>query len=224
MSTRSFRARLDRLEQSAKGANGREEDHTGNFTIDLAVAKALRDDLVRQRVLYRKKASGILSAAETEEEHILVARINDTAQKTGCPPGYKVKETEYPRLLELRSKRDGGGTLSEAEDIEEAQLTAQAEASSNARLRAWCRMMELICRQSGVTEMFTPAEQDELNRLQALFPDTPPDPNSPRYHIIEPLYSAIMACRASNEKERVAGIERQRQSAERRRLRRTAEE
>jgi hypothetical protein len=64
-------------------------DDTGAFTIDNAVAKALRDDYHRLGELERKKCGDPLSAAEVEEESKLRARIGDRARAIVCPAGVK---------------------------------------------------------------------------------------------------------------------------------------
>jgi hypothetical protein len=63
-------------------------DGTGAFTIDIAVAKALRDDYHRLGELQRKKCGDPLSAEEVEEESKLRARIGDSARAIVCPAGY----------------------------------------------------------------------------------------------------------------------------------------
>jgi hypothetical protein len=63
-------------------------DGTGAFTIDIAVAKALRDDYHRLGELERKKCGDPLSAVEVEEESKIRARIADRARAIGCPAGY----------------------------------------------------------------------------------------------------------------------------------------
>jgi hypothetical protein len=102
-------------------------DGTGAFTIDNAVAKALRDDYHRLGALERKKYGDPLSAAEVEEESKIRARIADRARAIGCPAGYELKEAQRDsnRLHQLYCKRIsppscGGGALPDAEDAEEA--------------------------------------------------------------------------------------------------------
>src|SRR3984893_14208113 len=100
-------------------------DGTGAFTIDNAVAKALRDDYHRLGELVRKKDP--LSAAEVEEESNLRVRIGDRARTIGCQAGYGLKQAQKDsnRLHQLYCKRIsppscGGGALPDGEDTEEA--------------------------------------------------------------------------------------------------------
>jgi hypothetical protein len=69
-------------------------DGTGAFTIDNAVAKALRDDYHRLGELERKKCGDPLSAAEVEEESKLGERIADRARAIGCQAGYGLKQAQ----------------------------------------------------------------------------------------------------------------------------------
>src|SRR4029077_15460282 len=82
-------------------------DGTGAFTIDHAVAKALRDDYHRLGELERKKCGDPLSAAEVGEESKLRARIDDRARAIGCPAGYGLKQAQKDsnRLHQLYCKR-----------------------------------------------------------------------------------------------------------------------
>ena len=69
-------------------------DGTGAFTIDNAVAKALRDDYHRLGELVRKKCGNPLSVAELEEESNLRVSIGDRARAIGCPAGYGLKQAQ----------------------------------------------------------------------------------------------------------------------------------
>jgi len=82
-------------------------DGTGVFTIDNAVANALRDDDHRLGELLRKKCSGPLSATEVEEETKLRGRIADRARAIGCPAGYGLRQAQSDtnRLHQLYCKR-----------------------------------------------------------------------------------------------------------------------
>jgi len=70
-----------------------------------------------------------------EEEAKLRTRIADRARAIACPAGYGPRQAQKDsnRLHQLYCKRIspsacGGGPLSEAEDLEEAQLTARVAA------------------------------------------------------------------------------------------------
>src|ERR1700726_5094856 len=81
-------------------------DGTGAFTIDNAVAKALRDDYHRLGELVRKKCGDPLSAAEVEEESKLGERIADRARAIGCQAGYGLMQAQKDsnRLHQLYCK------------------------------------------------------------------------------------------------------------------------
>jgi hypothetical protein len=160
-------------------------DGIGAFTIDNAVAKALRDDYHRLGELERKKCGDPLSAAEVEEESKLRARIGDRARAIVCPAGYGLKQAQKDgyRLHQLYCKRIspppcGGGALPEAEDAEEAQLRARVAAfdeSPEGCARHRIRDLEMQDVRGGRSA----AEQNELDRLRTLYPDLPLDPDNP---------------------------------------------
>jgi hypothetical protein len=92
-------------------------------------------------------------------------------------PRPKVNGTEYPRapanrLHTLHCKRTSPrGALLEAEDAEEAQLTARLEAylkSPEGIARSRIRALE-----SKLRRYRTDAEQSEIDALRALYPDPP---------------------------------------------------
>jgi hypothetical protein len=160
-------------------------DGTGAFTIDIAVAKALRDDYHRLGELQRKKCGDPLSAEEVEEESKLRARIGDSARAIVCPAGYGLKQAQKDsnRLHQLYCKRIsppscGGGALPDAEDVEEAQLRARVAAfdeSPEGCARYRIRDLEMQDFRGGRSA----AEQNELNSLRTLYPDLPLDPDNP---------------------------------------------
>jgi hypothetical protein len=156
-------------------------DGTGTFTIGNAVAKALRDDYHRLGELVRKKCGDLLSTAEVEEESKLRERISDRARTIGCPTDYGLKEAQKDsnRLHKLYCKRisppsSGGGALSDAEDVEEAQLRARVAAfdeSPKGCARRRIRDLEM--------QWCSTIEQNELDNLRTLFPDLPLNPDDP---------------------------------------------
>jgi hypothetical protein len=160
-------------------------DGTGAFTIDNAVAKALRDDYHRLGELERKKCGDPLSAAEVEEESKLGERIADRARAIGCQAGYGLKQAQKDsnRLHQLYCKRIsppscGGGALPDAEDAEEAQLRARVaafEESPEGCARRRIRDLEMQNFRGGRSA----AEQNELDSLRTLYPDLPLDPDDP---------------------------------------------
>jgi hypothetical protein len=160
-------------------------DVTGAFTIDNAVAKALREDYHRLGALQRKKCGDPLSAAEVEEESNLRVSIGDRARAIGRPAGCGLKQAQQDnnRLHQLYCKRIsppscGGGALPDAEDAEEAQLTARVAAfdeSPEGCARRRIRELEMQDFRGGRSA----AEQNELDSLRTLYPDLPLDPDDP---------------------------------------------
>jgi hypothetical protein len=185
VSTRRLRARLDRLTLSARIWQDRDRAH--DFTIDPTLAKALRNDLQQLSELIRKRPprqhGGPVSAAEVEEESRLRASIADRTRAISCPAGYGARQARNDgvRLHQLHCKRlsppsCGGGTLTDAEDAEEAQLTARvAVYDESPEGCARHRIFELKL-QSFPGGLST-AEQNELDSLLTLYPDLPLDPN-----------------------------------------------
>ena len=157
-------------------------DDTGAFAIDNAEARALRDDYHRLGELVRKKCGDPLSAAEVEEESRLCARIEDRARAIGCPAGYGLKQAQKDRnrLHQLYCKRIspptyGGGALSDAEDAEEAQLSARVAAFDESPEGCARRRIRDLEMQRGRSA----AEQSELDNLRTLYPDLPLDSDDP---------------------------------------------
>jgi hypothetical protein len=207
MSTRSLRARLDRLTRSANSAIKQRKD---GFTVDPALAKSLRDDYERVEFLYLKRVApreygGPPTPAEIEEEGVLPARVAERAGAIECPPDYR-PDNDSDRLSELRSKRKspsscGGGPLNEVEDAEEAQLRARVEAyRQTPEGRALDRKAELVFKE--ITGGLNTTEQNELDGLRTLYPDQPLDQK-------HPLYDALLACKAASKKFRDGGYEQQ---------------
>jgi hypothetical protein len=122
---------------SDPSVSARQIEDGRDFIVDPGLARELRDNSQRLRELAHKEfARGDqLSAAEEQEKSSLHARIDEIAQAIGCPAHYGPREArkDNDRLHSLYCKRIsppscGGGTLSEAEDAEEAQLTARVAA------------------------------------------------------------------------------------------------
>ena len=168
-------------------------DGTGPFTIDLAAAKALRDDYERLSELVRKRFgpsenNHLLSAAEMEEESALRTRLTERAKAIGCPAGYGPRQAriESDQLHQLHCMRisPGGISLTDAEDAEEAELRARVEAfNKSPEGRARSRIFELGLRKFGGG--LSTAEQNELDRLEVLWPALPIDPDVPLNDSIE---------------------------------------
>jgi hypothetical protein len=91
-------------------------------------------ELLRKRTT-PSQYGGPLSAAEEQEEPWLRARFTKMAKAIGCPVGYGPRQAknDRARIHQLYCKRIsppscGGGPLPDAEDAEEAQLTARVAA------------------------------------------------------------------------------------------------
>ena len=167
-----------------------------DFTIDPAIAAGLRDGDDRIAELLRKRLApsqhgGPLNAAEEQEESALCTRFAEIARAIACSASYGPLQVRYDSN-ELHCKRlsppwCGGGTLSESEDAEEAQLTARrAVFDQNPEGRARRQIFELEFR--AFFSRRTIAEQNELDNLRSLYPDLPPDPE-------DPFHDAFEACR-----------------------------
>jgi len=172
-----------------QGASGEQIDSASLFNMDPALAKRLRDDDVRLHELYQKEVNpketgGPLTAADEQERATLRARIDETVKTLRCPPGYGAIEArkDRHRLEDFFSKRliirRCGGTLTDAEDVEEAQLTARVAAfDQTPEGRGRRRTVELLRRPR--RDGLSPAEQIELEILRGLYPKLPPDPDDP---------------------------------------------
>jgi hypothetical protein len=108
MSTRSLRKRLDRLTRPANSIRGVNKLPTSNFTIDPAVAKALRDDFNRLAQIGSENWWPQTSEPKTEEERTLLARMAQRASTISCPAYYNFNEFRYDRarLKALTSKEE----------------------------------------------------------------------------------------------------------------------
>jgi hypothetical protein len=192
MSTRSLRARLDRLIR-AKSAILQERDRARDFTINPALAEAIRDDYNRLGMLVRNRPR---NAPESPEETTLRAHIAERAKAVSLPPEYGPREqfSDRDRLDAIHCKQMsppqcGGGILSDAEDAEEAQLRARVEAfNETPEGRARNRIFELVLRSF---VRISAAEKAELDRLKELYPELPLVPNDPRKRYYEALDRAI---------------------------------
>jgi hypothetical protein len=105
-------------------------------------------------------------------------RVDETVKALRCPPGYGAVEArkDRHRLEDFFYKRLGmrrcGGTLTDAEDAEEAQLTARVAAfEQTPEGRGRCRILELERKRF---YGLSPAEQMELEILRGLYPELPP--------------------------------------------------
>ena len=117
MTTRQLLARLDRLERKCKSVAP-----PAKFAVDPLLARELRNDVRRLEELKADRSS------KSEETSKLGAGIVDFARAIGCPLGYTSDQADKDRvrLDELhRKRRSPRDTLSDAEDDEEAQLTAR---------------------------------------------------------------------------------------------------
>jgi hypothetical protein len=142
--------------------------------MDQGLAKTLRDDKARAFTLWRKanipkSYGGPITAAEEQEQSILRTRIVETTKALKCPVGYGALEArkDTRRLDELFSKRETPRAhLTDAEDAEEARLTARVEAfKQTPEGLARDRIHKLRCERALSTD-----EQKELDILRKLYP------------------------------------------------------
>jgi hypothetical protein len=202
-------ARLVPLERSVRAATAQRPDCAPDFTIDPTLAKSLRDDCHRLGELEHKasasKHGDPMGAAELKEKESLRASIADRARKIGCPVGYTElhARNDSNRLHQLGCQRmSPRGTLTNAEDAEEAQVRARLCAfGESPEGRARSRIFDLVVK-GWHRKGRSPAEQDELDSLRAIYPDPPLDD--------DPLKEFIEHSRAITTRLRSEFIERSR--------------
>jgi hypothetical protein len=188
-------------------------DNANLFTIDLALAKRLRDDDVRLQELFQKEVNpkgngGPFSAADEQERAMLHARVAETTKAIRCPPGYGAIEARKDRwrlgdfFYKRLTIRECGGMLTDAEDTEEAQLTALLAAfDQTPEGRARDRILKL---DRLPHHRLSPTEQIELDILRELYPKLPPDPDDPvtkRIKALEAMAITSSQPEAENEKK-----------------------
>jgi hypothetical protein len=148
VSIQSLHKRLDKLPPPKPVDPQREMDR--QYPIDIGVAKALRDDCLRLN--FFTVNGGPHNAAEKNEESHIRKRIAETARQIGCPPTYRTKESfrDGKLLHPLQMKRlTPNVPLTEAEDTEEALLTARIEAfKESPEERAQYRLFELFLKKT----------------------------------------------------------------------------
>jgi hypothetical protein len=173
MSTRRLLARLDRLEKMPKPTV-----LPGDFRIDPALAKALRDDQLRVAELRHSRGE---DSAPSEEEALLLARIDRMADTIVCPPSYGAWQARkdatllyYPTVLASYSPALAPN------DAVKAQLAARVAAFDRTpEARARCRIGELLEKQMyRIPHGLEAADQSELDHLRSLYPDLPWDPDN----------------------------------------------
>ena len=187
MSTRSLRARLDRLAR-ANDAIQQEKDPVSDFSIDPALARALRDDYKRLAELRRARTYRWppINEEVTEEERSLRARFAERAGTISCPANYGLNEVwdDRERLHSLEC----GETLPpwfahlernhiKDQDAYEAQLITRIAAfdeSPEGRARSHIRELG-----SKRIELLSATEQSELESLLASYPETDVHPKDP---------------------------------------------
>jgi hypothetical protein len=191
MSPRGLRARLKRLEKKIKMIEPA-GDGCG-FRVDPALAKALRDDHRRANELEQNYTSSVewLEAKRLRERNI------ERVRSITCPADYGAIQArrDENRLSTLTLKRWHGGSLTNAQDVEEAQLTARVAAyEETAEGRGRRRKLELTLK--SITGSFTPEEKSEYENLQTLYPDLPMDPDNP----MKPVYDRMIEADRAKKK------------------------
>jgi hypothetical protein len=151
-------------------------DSTNLYTIDPAVAKRLRDDQLRLDELCKNK----VHPAEEQERAMLRARVAETVKSVRFGYGAIEARKDRHRLEDFFYKRldlrRTGGILTDAEDAEEAQLTARVAAFDQSPEGRGRRRIFELKRTRG--DGLSPAEQMELDTLGGLYPELPPDPDN----------------------------------------------
>jgi len=160
MSFQQMRARLDRLERSAK-MNESKWKLPYEFTIDPALAKAIRSECDRLwEISILNMALGVHTT--TSDLLIIEERIKEMVKGIRCPSEYDIEQHQKDRnrLWELGMKRRSpGGHLTSAEDDEEAQLEARAQVFNPPPYRQ---------DRKTPPKPLTPEEENELNRVKSL--------------------------------------------------------
>jgi hypothetical protein len=164
MTTRQLLARLERLERKRKSVAP-----PAKFAVDPLLARELRDDIRRLEEIEADRSS------DPEVTSKLRAGICDFARAIGCPVGYTSDQADKDRerLDELHRKRGSPrATLSDAEDAEEAQLTARLWAfdlQPGPDDRGWWRLSYLTFKE--FERPLTFWEQRELEFLRVIYPE-----------------------------------------------------
>jgi hypothetical protein len=164
MTTRQLRARLDRVERKRKSVAP-----ATKFAVDPFLARVLLDDERRLEEL------DPYPSPESEEASKLRAGIFVLARIIGCPSGYTDDQADKDRdrLEELGGKRRSPrGTLSVAEDAEEAQLRARLTAFDVRQQpddRGWRGLSDLTF--EAFRRRLTFSEQKEVDCLRVIYPE-----------------------------------------------------
>jgi hypothetical protein len=215
MTIKQLRARLGRLEQSAKLNDAKVEQRKlpFDFPIDPALAKAIRDDCRHLKELEGDRHELFMRRyircdPDPPEERAVQARIAEQAKTISCSPCYGFNEfwDDDRRLASLKTVKDA--------DAEEAQVIARMEAfKQTPEGRARIRLDEL----ESADRWRTAAEHEEIERLIKLYPEPWHDPKSR-------LLPYALSIRGTPE-ERKRKAERDRRAAEKAEaLRRTQRE
>jgi len=184
MSTRSLRARLDRLARFLKVDDvvDKNEDRTQEYTIDSELAQALSEASNRMNSLERRVkrwSQKPLTAEEEAEERLLEETISAMAMRAVLPVPYGRDEAirDRNRKNALRRRRISGA--------EAIQLAAREIAYSyqSPEGRAWKRIAELetLMRKGRKTT----AQIDEVLRLHSEYPPLPPDQDEPSWRSLQ---------------------------------------
>jgi hypothetical protein len=170
MTIKQLRARLGRLEQSAKLNEAKVEEGKlrFDFPIDPALAKAILDEYeFLQEVKFSRGFRRV--DPDTPEESLARARIVELAKAISCPPRYGFNEfwNDHERVTRLFWK-------DAMTDAEEAQVRARMEAfkqSPEGRARIRLDALEK-------PGLLSPAEYEEMERLLKLYPEPWADPGA----------------------------------------------
>jgi len=179
------RAQRDRRADEAEAQVERLGALGDEFMVDPELAARLRDDTKRRYELVYKegcKTMGPLTPSEIEEKAIVEARMMETTAAIECPIGYGREEAKTDQEIVKRFARVPKSRMTKLELALEAQSIARLAAYDNTpAIRAHSRIIGLQLRQGAAKftgKGWTSADQEELDRLEALYPLPPPDPDN----------------------------------------------
>jgi hypothetical protein len=193
MTIKQLRARLDRLERLVKLNETKAEERKlpYEFSIDPALAKAIRDDYKRLEELEKKDLIAFWKRRarnhpDPPEERMLHARIAERARTISCPAGYGFNEAWDDRMrVSIRGSEEDWPWLAHLtplkDDAAEAQSIARIEAfnqSPEGRARERIRSLDHIKWPSA-------EELSERDRLLTLYPEPNCHPKHPMRDQIE---------------------------------------
>jgi hypothetical protein len=173
----------------------RESEALSGFNIDLAAAKALRDDELRY-----------MDVRGDPENDDVGVRIAATKSNLTYPAGYGTKEVnkDSRRLGELSDKHRSRVKLTQKEDAEQAILNARVAAfKGTPEAEKWAldreRIWRLTYKMKYEPEALTDEEQTELANLRALYPDLSREPDNYGDRVMFAFFAKLSATYSRRE-------------------------